>query len=65
MYILSWAWCTLAAIIIVVVDVAVVQNLQLATNELTHCVYSKRFAKNNPDSDHFDENSAITESVAK
>ena len=36
---------------------AVVQNI--------HSVYSKRFAKNYPDSDHFDKDSAITERVAK
>ena len=44
---------------------AVVQNIQLATKEQTHCVYSKRFSENAPDSDHFDKNSTIAESVAK
>ena len=32
---------------------------------MTHSLYSKRLAENNPDSDHFDDDGAVTERVAK
>lgn len=33
--------------------------------KMTHSGYSKRFVENTPDSDHFYENSAITQRIAK